>query len=190
MYEMTGELTNYLVPNERVVWQGQGKRRLNSAAAGGYFFIAMFVGMALLFGVIFAVTSQSSRGTRSDDFVPSIIMPIIFVSVGLGVGIPLVMLSRRSSNARYYVTNQSAVIVSPPTAWSGKRVTVVPLKNVQQLTLSENRDGTGTLTFGQSMYSSYGRYGNSWLMDSVTAFWNIEQPQDVYQLIRRQQAEV
>ncbi|MFN8595497.1 MAG: hypothetical protein U0559_04850 [Anaerolineae bacterium] len=61
MFEMTGELTNYLAPNERVVWQGQGKRRLNSAAAGGYFFIAMFVGMALLFGVIFAATSSRSR---------------------------------------------------------------------------------------------------------------------------------
>jgi hypothetical protein len=69
-------------------------------------------------------------------------------------------------------------------------VTIIPLKNIQQLTLSENRDGTGTLTFGQSLYSGYGRYGSSWLMDAVAAFWNIEQPQDVYQLIRKQLAEV
>ncbi|MFN8595498.1 MAG: hypothetical protein U0559_04855 [Anaerolineae bacterium] len=49
------------------------------------------------------------------------------------MGIPLVVLSRRSSsNARYYVTNQSAVIVYPSTGWSGKRVTIIPLKNVQQ----------------------------------------------------------
>lgn len=189
MFE-TNELSNYLAPNERVLWQGQGKRRLNSAAAGGYVFIAMFVGMALIFGLIFLTTTRGGRSVRDDDAIAFVILPIIFIAVGLSVGLPLVLLGSRSNNARYFVTNLSAVIVYPATAWSGKRVTVVPLKNVQQLTLSENRNGTGTLTFGQSFYGGYGRYGSSWLMDSVTAFWNIEQPQDVYQLIRKQVAEV
>ena len=51
MFETTTELSGYLAPNERVVWQGQGKRRLTSAATGGYIFIAMFVAIALIFGV-------------------------------------------------------------------------------------------------------------------------------------------
>jgi len=81
------------------------------------------------------------------------------------------------------------VIVYPPAAWSGRRLTVLPLKNLPQITLSENRDGTGSLTFGQSLYSNYGRYSNSWMLDSTPAFSNIEQPLDVYQLIRKQMAE-
>lgn len=189
MFE-SNELSSYLTPNERVLWQGQGKRRLNAASSGGVLFIAMFVGFALLFVFLFVATSSRSRGGRDDDFVPFIIMPIIFLSVGLGVGIPLLMMGRRSSNARYFVTNQSAVIVYPSAAWSGKRVTIIPLKNVPQITLSENRDGTGTLTFGQSLMAGYGRYSNSWWADSTPALSNIERPQEVYQLIRKQIAEV
>jgi hypothetical protein len=187
MFE-TNELSGYLALNERVVWQGQGKRRLNSAAAGGYFFIAMFVAFALIFGVLFATTTRGSRSS-DDARVAFIILPVIFLSVGLGVGIPLVMLGQRSRNARYFVTTASALMLYSPTTGSGRRVTILPIKNLQQITLSENRDGTGTLTFGQSLTASYGRYSNSWLMDSIPTFWNIERPQEVYQLIRKQMAE-
>lgn len=177
MFE-TNELGSYLAPNERVLWHGQGKRRLNATSSGGALFIAMFVGLALILGLI----TQTTRVTF-------IFLPIVFLAVGLGVGIPLLMMGRRTSNGRYFVTTASVVILYPPTAWSGRRLTVLPLKNLQQITLSENRDGTGTLTFGQSLYSSYGRYSNSWMLDSTPAFSNIEQPQDVYQLIRKQMAE-
>lgn len=184
----TNELSGYLAPNERVLWQGQGKRRLNATSAGGALFIAMFVSFALILGVIFMATSRGGR-SNDDEAVVLIVLPIIFLSIGLGVGIPLLVVSQRSSNARYFVTNAAALIVYPPTGWAGSRVTILPLKNLQQVTLSENRDGTGTLTFGQSLSAGYGRYSNSWLMDSVPAFSNIDQPRDVYQLIRRQMAE-
>ncbi len=187
MFE-TNELSNYLAPNERVLWQGQGKRRLNATSAGGAIFIVMFVSFALIFGLIFMATTRGGR-SNDDEAVVFIILPIVFLSIGLGVGLPLLVMGQRNSNARYFVTNAAALIVYPPTGWSGGRVTVLPLKNLQQLTLSENRDGTGTLTFGQSLYAGYSRYSNSWLMDSVPAFLNIDQPRDVYQLIRRQMAE-
>ncbi len=189
MFETT-ELNGYLSPTERVLWQGRGKRRLTSAATGGYIFIATFVAIALIFGLLFFTTTRTAR-TRNDDAVALIVLPIVFLAIGLGVGIPLLVIGRRTSNARYFVTTASAIILHSPTAWSGSRLTVLPLKNLQQLTLNENRDGTGTLTFGQNLYSGYGgRYSNSWLMDSVPAFWNIERPQEVYQLIRKQMAEV
>jgi hypothetical protein len=66
---------------------------------------------------------------------------------------------------------------------------VVALKNLQQITLSENRDGTGTLTLGSSPYA-YGRYSSSWAIDSMPTFANIEKPQEVYQLIRKQMDEL
>ena len=92
-------------------------------------------------------------------------------------------------SARYFVTNASAIMVYSPTAWSGRRVTVVPLKNLQQLTVSENRDGTGTLTLATSP-AAYGRYSSSWAADAVPAFTNIEKPWEVYHLIRRQMDEL
>jgi hypothetical protein len=186
MFETTNELSNYLAPNERVVWQGQGKRRLNSA--GGWIVLAIFAAMAVGF-VTFYIASIPVAGRARGDLSPAVILPLIFLVVGLSIGIPLMAMSGRSRNARYFVTTVSAIILYPPTAWSGKRVTILPLKNLQQITLSENRDGTGTLTFGQSLYSGYGRYSNSWLMDSIPAFSNIERPQEIYQLIRKQMAE-
>ncbi len=190
MYETTSELNPYLAANERVLWQGQGTRRANSAALGGYLFIAMFVAVALIFGILFVTTASTSRSTRSDASIVFIILPIIFLAVGLGVGIPWVLLGSRAGKARYFVTNSSAIIVYPPTTGSGQRVTVVALKNLQQLTLSENRDGTGTLTLTASPYAAYGRSSNSWLADSAPAFANIERPLEVYQLIRRQMDEL
>ncbi len=189
MFETTNELNGYLAPNERVVWQGQGKRRLNAMSSGGVVFIGLFAAMALIFGVIFATVSRTERARNDDAAVAFIIMPIIMLSIGLGVGIPLLIVGQRTSNGRYFVTTSSVLILYPPTTWAGRRLTVLPLKNLPQITLSENRDGTGTLTFGQSLTASYGRYSNSWMMESTPSFSNIEQPRDVYQLIRKQMAE-
>jgi hypothetical protein len=189
MFDLTGDLNSYLKPGERVLWQGQGKRRVTSAAMGGYFFIAMFVAFALIFGALFATLASSSRGTRSSDSIVFIILPIIFLSVGLGVGIPWVLMGNRANKARYFITNLSAIIVYIPTAGFGQRVTVVSLKNLQQITLSENRDGTGTLALASSPYA-YGHYANSWAIGSVPAFANIEKPWDVYHLIRKQMDEL
>ncbi len=127
----------------------------SAGTTGGYIFIITFVAIALIFGLLFFTTTRTAR-TRSDDAVALIVLPIVFLAIGLGVGIPLLVIGRRTSNARYFVTTASAIILHSPTAWSGSRLTVLPLKNLQQLTLSENRDGTGTLTFGQNLYSGYG----------------------------------
>ena len=189
MFETTNELSGYLAPNERVLWQGQGKRRLSATSSGGVIFIVMFVAMAFIFFGVFAAMSGTSRGRSDDAEVAFIIMPIIMLSIGLGVGIPLLIVGQRTSNGRYFVTTASVLILYPPTTWAGRRLTVLPLKNLPQITLSENRDGTGTLTFGQSLTASYGRYSNSWMMESTPTFSNIDQPRDVYQLIRKQMAE-
>jgi hypothetical protein len=190
MFDLTGELNSYLAPNERILWQGQGKRRLTSAAWGGYFFIAMFVGFALIFGALFATLSSNSRGVRSSDEIVFIIMPIVFLAVGLGVGIPWVLMGNRASKARYFVTNLAAIIVYTPIANSGRRVTMVSLRNLQQITLRENHDGTGSLILASSPYAAYGRYSSRWAIDSVPTFANIEKPWEVYQLIRKQMDEL
>jgi hypothetical protein len=182
MFEASNDLTTYLVPDERVLWEGRGKRKLTSTSTGGLLFLVIFIGLALFFVVLFFTTSASSRSRG--DTVPMIIVPVMFVFVGLVVGIPLYLAGRQTSNARYIVTTLSAMIISQ-TMWLGKRVTVVALKNAPQITFTENRDGTGTLTFGSNPYMAYGRTYSSWYADAVPAFWNIERPLEVYQLIRK-----
>ena len=120
MFETSNDLSSYLVPNERVLWEGRGKRKLTSASTGGLLFLVILVGLALFFVSLFLLTSTSSRSRG--DTAPMIIVPIMFVVIGLAVGIPLYMAGRQSSNARYIVTTLSAMIISQ-NAWSGKRVT-------------------------------------------------------------------
>jgi hypothetical protein len=139
-----------------------------------------------VFVALFAALSSGSRGARSGDSVVFMILPIIFLAVGVSVGVPWALMGIRSSNPRYFVTNSSAIIVYSPVSGLGKRVMVVSLKNLQQITLSENRDGTSTLAFAPSPIAAYGRYSNSWLTDSVPTFAHIERPLEVYQLIREQ----
>jgi hypothetical protein len=189
MFDLNSDLNSYLASGERVLWQGQGKRRINPSTMGSYFFIAIFVAFALILGGLFVTLASSSRDTRSNGSAVFISLSIIFVAVGLGVGVPWALSGSRASNARYFVTNLAALIVYT-SARSGKRMTIVPLKNLQQLTLHENRDGTGTLTLASSPYAAYGRYSNSWSRDAVPTFADIERPLEVYQLIRRQMDEL
>lgn len=189
MFDTSSDLANYLSPNERVLWQGTGRRRVNSALVGGWAFFGIFVTMATIFLLVFIFVIPRSSSSRDDQAVFAI-LPIIFLAVGLGVGLPLLLMGRRASNAQYFVTTSAAFIVSPAMSWSGKRVAVIPLKNLQQITLAENRDGTtGTLTFGVYPQTVNARYSGGWWLDSMPAFWNIERPLDVYQLIRKQMNE-
>jgi hypothetical protein len=188
MFETTNDFANYLSPNERVLWQGTGRRRANSASVSGWVFLGIFAAMAIIF-LALIVTIPRSSSSRGDQAV-FVILPIIFLAVGLGVGLPLLLMGRRATNAQYFITTSAAFIVSPATSWSGKRVAVIPLKNLQQITLAENRDGTtGSLTFGVYPQTVNARYSGGWWLDSMPAFWNIERPLDVYQLIRKQMSE-
>jgi hypothetical protein len=190
MFEPSTDLANYLTPNERVLWEGRGKRRLSATSSMGITFALVFGGAAAILVLIFVIVGMTSApSTRGSPPVEVfIILPIIFLIVGLSVGLPLLLMGRQAGNARYVVTTATAMIVSQA-AWTGKRVAMIPLKNISQVSLTENRDGTGTLAFGPNPFSGYGRYSGSWLADTVPTFANIERPLEVYQLIRKQMSE-
>jgi hypothetical protein len=184
MLDMTTDLNNYLAPNERILWQGQGQRKFFSATNPGILFALIFGGVAAVMLVVFLTIGSS---TRSSSSVPSffvVFIPLLFIVIGLGVGIPISAMSR-GANARYVLTSAAAIIVND-SRWTGKRTTIIPLKNIAQLSLTENRDGSGTITFGSNPFAAYGRYGTSMVASATPAFWNIEKPLEVYQLIRKQ----
>ena len=182
MFDTSNDLARYLSPGERILWEGRGRRRLTSTSMGGLIFLTVFVAMALIFLMIFAVGGLSSRG-RGDQ-IAVVVVPLIFLAVAFAVGVPLFIAGRQTANARYVVTSSAAMIVSQ-SSWTGRRVTVIPLKNAPQISLAENRDGTGTLIFGSNPYLGYGRYSSGWWTEAIPAFWNIERPLEVYQLIRK-----
>lgn len=186
MIDSTDDFASYLAPGERVLWQGQGRRRLSATSASGLLAMAIVAALALVFLAIFRVVPISSGG--QDDRFVAIFVPLILVVIGLSVGLPLFLVGRQRGNARYAVTSLSILIASQST-WSGKRVTLIPLKNLAQVMILENRDGTGTLIFGSSPYAVNARYASSWLVESAPAFWNIENLWNVYQLIRKQMDE-
>src|SRR5512143_1870434 len=179
MFDLTNDLNNYLAPNERILWQGQGRYKLWTASNPGLLFALIFGGMAAVMLVLFLVLGSSSRSSNSVPLFFVVFFPLLFIAIGLGVGIPMSALSRSAANARYIVTSAAAIIVMD-NRFSGKRTTIFPLKNIAQLALTENRDGTGSITFGSNPLAAYGRYyGNSWYANSTPAFWNIEKPMEV-----------
>jgi hypothetical protein len=187
MFDTTSDFNPYLTPGERILWQSRGRQRMNSATLGGLIAMAVFGGIILIFLAV-AVTTPSSVRSRSDTPVFSI-LPIIFLAIGLGVGLPLILTGRRTGSGLYAVTTAAVIIVYPGATWSGKRAAVLPLKGLQQIVLSEDRAGIGSLMFGAYAMTVNTRYSNWWL-DSLPAFWNIERPREVYQLIRKQMDEL
>jgi hypothetical protein len=185
----SSDLNAYLAPGERILWEGRGRARLFSAANGGLIFLVIFMAMAVVMFFVFAAVGADGAGRSGDGRMVFIILPLVFLAVGLGVGIPLAIVGRQFANSRYIVTSSAAMIVTER-SWMGRQVTIVPLKSMPVLSLVENRDGTGTLTFGQNPMWANTRASGGWWMNSLPAFWNIERPLDVYQLIRRQAAEV
>jgi hypothetical protein len=183
------ELSAYLQPNERVLWQGHSRRQFNLTSGGWMIFLGIFLAIVVVvIGVIMTVVV--TEGVRSEDTaIILVILSIVLLSVGLGVGIPLAVVSRRFGDARYVVTSSAAYIASRG-GWGGRQTVVVPFKSLPLMSLVENRDGTGTIVFGQSAaLVANARYSGNWWMGSVPAFWNVERPLEVYQLIRRQMAE-
>ena len=189
MFDMTNDLNNYLAPNERILWQGQGQRKIWSASNPGVLFALIFGGIAAFILVMFLTIGSTSRARTSDTQFLTVFLPLLFIVIGLSVGLPLMLMGRGAAKARYIVTTMAAIIVNDNRWGGGKRTTIIPLKNVAQLSLTENRDGTGTIMFGSNPLAAYGRYNNTWLMDSTPSFSNIEKPLEVYQLIRKQMSE-
>ena len=185
MIDSTYEFTAYLAPNERVLWQGQGRRKFLAFGSTSAIVVLAIIA-ALGFGMLATCLTASNLSRGPAYLFPLVLVAFILVIVGLSIGIPLMAAGRRTSNARYAVTTSSALIISQG-PWSGKRVTMLPLKSLPQVTLVENRDGTGTLLFSNSPYVGT-RYSSTWVADALPGFWNIEQPMNVYQLIRKQMA--
>jgi len=183
MSEATSEPIEYLAPDEKILWQGQSKGRSPASSMLGP---VSFVGVVTLVGAFFAVYIGA---------------PGTVLNLGWGIGLPwsllliilfafgpvIVMLGWRGRQDRltcYLVTTSSAMIIGH-SGRLAQRATILPLRNLTTIKVVKHRNGTGTLYFN---FGSRDPSAGDSLAETPLAFLNIEQPLDVYQLIRQQMA--
>ncbi len=177
----------YLAHDEQGLWCGESRRGMGGPQMTlGIILLVVFLGFSVIMFVAVALISAAPARTGSAYPQVFLILPVFFLIIGLAVGLPLVIVGRQLARGQYFVTSRSAIIFTE-NRWLGRRLTVVPLRHLPLLTLNENRDGSGSLIFALATIGATGAgYQNGMWSGGVPAFWNIDQPRDVYFLIRRQ----
>lgn len=172
MSEAINKFQQYMLPTETVLWEGRSGRR--SGGNVGLLFIPAIAAVVLI--LLFQTPLMGNW-----YFAPSS-LPLLLLFV-----LPFFMAAffflAGPREERYVVTSRSILIGAR--TWTGRfQVTALPLRNLQQITLRPNTGGIGTLVFGSGPTGSVTTDSSSRI--GLPTFWKIEQPQDVYQLIRKQ----
>ena len=97
--------------------------------------------------------------------------------------------AKQRENTSYGVTSQRILLVS---GMRQRTVKSLPLRTLSDVTLAENKDGRGTITFGPPTLLSRGRNGTAWPGTSSQmppSFDMISDPRSVYDIIRKAQRE-
>ena len=115
-------------------------------------------------------------------------MPFVLVGLYLIVG-RFFFDAWRRGRTRYAVTDQRAIILSG--TWS-RQVRSISLRSMPELTVTQSRNGRGTITFGTASVFPFGRASwSSWPglggLNTVPAFESIEDPRAVHEIIRNAQ---
>lgn len=184
MYQVEDSIRfrEYLFPSERVLWTSRPKQGLRFSP-GDIFaipFSLLWTGF-----VLFAIGAT----LQDPDNGPPDLMLAIFLIFGLyfTVGRFLHDAAVRKKIS-YAVTNDRVLILSG--LWSSK-LTSLDIHRLPRLEMTEHHDGTGTINFDNSSWtSSFGRMnGFSIWVPSLAAgsqFFRIPDPRKVYELIRNQ----
>ncbi len=183
MSEAPSEPIEYLAPNEKILWQSQSKGRSSATLAVRPIVLAAIatfgVGLMLIYFGAPGSTLNLGRGIG----LPWSLLLIVSVSFG-----PLAALfawrGRQDRLTCYLVTTSSAMIIGH-SGRLAQRATILPLSNLTTIKVIKHRNGTGTLYFN---FGSRDPSASDSLAETPLAFLNIEQPLDVYQLIRQQMA--
>jgi hypothetical protein len=175
MSETSESLRQYLLPAETILWEGRSGRKAGGSAA--LLGIPVVVAGALI--VLFQTLLLSGFYLPSSSLATMLLLllPIFMFALFFMAG---------PRDERYVVTSRSILIGSR--TWTGKfQVTAIPLRTLPQITVRPNTGGTGTLVFGSGPTSGVNTDSSSRF--GLPTFWKIEQPWDVYQLIRKQMDE-
>jgi len=173
------ELSRELLSDERLVWSGRPRGGIRLRAADAFLvpFTFLWAGFAMFWEL-----EVSKSGAPTLFVVWGI--PFILVGLYITVGRFLVDAVVRR-HTLYGLTDQRALIV---TTFGGRKVQVVNLPRLAELTLVEHRDQSGTISFGPStpwagLGLGFGRSGPY----AIPQFQFIEQPRAVFEKARAAQ---
>ena len=179
--ENDSALRLHLSPGERVLWMGQPIRGLRFTASD-----VLFVPFSFLWGG-FALFWEA-QVVRSSAPLLFRLWGIPFVLVGLYLIIGRFFHDAwRRSRTLYALTDQRAIIVG---GGIQQRLRSLALRSLPEISISDERGGRGTITFGSATHP-FGLFGrSSWPGTGQTAapaFEGIESARSVHELIRNAQ---
>ena len=177
---MLEPIASELDRDEEIRWSGQPKRGLvlRRSDWGAIPFSLLWGGLS------FSFTIAAFR--RADPLV--ILVGLVFSALGIYIIIGRFVVDAVQRSTTYYaVTDRRAIILSTFLGW---RVKSIDLRTLTDLSLTERRDGRGTIWLGRSQ----GR-GDGWLdpgrsmpgAHPPSALELVDRGRDVYNLIRQAQ---
>lgn len=172
---------------ERVIWKGKPAAGIKLRGSDAFLipFSLLWGGFAIFWEVM-AVTQTLKD--RAENFVfPLFGVP--FVLIGLYVIFGRFIFDAKSrEKTEYAITNQRVIIKS---GLFSKKIKIINVSSMPEISFTEKSDGTGTITFGESSSSFYGfMRGFNWPgmpYAQAPAFEMISDVRTVYELIQKVQ---
>jgi hypothetical protein len=172
-----------LSAGEHVIWSGQPRQgiTLRPSDVFGIPFSLFFAGFS-----VFWMYSAAQSGAP----LPFLLFGVPFVLVGIYLLIGRFFIEAKQRQATYYAVTQQRVIIC--SGLLSKTTKSLPLKTLQDLSLSERSDGAGTITFGAQhpMASMFAGMAGWPGMEQYIGprFDLVPQARSVYESIRKAQA--
>ena len=175
------EIQKHLEPMERILWSGQPKQGIIFRGSD-----ALLFPFSLLWGGFAFFWEYSALTKGAPLFFALFGIPFVVIGAYLIVGRFYVEAKQREKTY-YGVTSERVLIVSGVLQQKIKSLT---LRTLSDVSLTESRDGTGSISFGSSFPFAAWFGGMAWPgMEQYSGprLDIIENPKQVYQLIREAQ---
>ena len=176
----------YLLTGERILWSGQPRQGLALSGRDAFLipFSLLWGGFAIFWNaMVWLAPIDSNSGSGPGWFFKLWGLPFLVIGLYLIAG-RFFHDARIRKKLFYGVTDQRVLVLR------GHKITSLDIHRLPRLELSEHRDGTGTLAFEEGSNMAWGGMNgfNWWLpaLGSTTQFFQIQNPRQVYELIRNQ----
>jgi hypothetical protein len=185
--EPASAIEQELSPGERLVWSGQPRQGIRLRASDAFLipFSIFWCGFAV-FWELGALTAATKAGGPVAVVFPVFGVPFVLIGLYLVFGRFLVD-ARTRERTFYGVTTERVIIVS---GLFSRRTKSLSLRTLTDVSLTERRDGSGTITFGPGHLWGQWFAPGTWPGTSQyasPAFDMIDLAKDVYEMIRQVQ---
>jgi hypothetical protein len=136
---MQNLLSQELSAGEHIVWQGAPKKGLMLKASD-----IIAIPFSLMWGGFAFFWEYMAFSKNAPIFFKLWGMPFVLIGIYMIIG-RFFFDAKRRSGTIYGLTNKRAIIIS---GFFGKQTTSINLKNIPELQVSKNADGSGTIILG------------------------------------------